>query len=110
MRFSKILFPVAFSMRSHAAVPHVRAMAEQFRASVTLLHVMDRPPAWPDASNSGDYPPLNVPRMLQNASDHLAVFAAADFPSTEVTRLVDEGDPGAKIAEIAQAREIDLIM
>jgi len=85
-------------------------MAEQFRASVTLLHVMDRPPAWPDASNSGDYPPLNVPRMLQNASDHLAVFAAADFPSTEVTRLVEEGDPGAKIAEIAQAREIDLIM
>ena len=44
MRFRNILFPVDFSARSHAAVPHVRAMAEHFGASVTLLHVVQGPP------------------------------------------------------------------
>jgi len=110
MKFSKILFPVDFSIRSHAAVPHVRTMAEQFNASVTLLHVMERPPAWPDATNGGDYPPLDVPRMMEYANEHLSVFAAAELPSADVARLVEEGDPGSMIAEVATARSVDLIM
>lgn len=110
MKFSNILFPVDFSAGSHAAVAHVKAMAAHFRAPVTLLHVMTPPQVWPDATGGGYYPPFDVSQMLQYAGEHLAAFAAAEFPSGDVIRLVEEGEPGETIGKIAEARGVDLIM
>lgn len=115
MRFRNILFPVDFSARSHAAVPHVRAMAEHFGASVTLLHVVEGPASWAAASDGGFFVEFDLPRMLNDADERLAAFAAVDFPasspnSTSVTRMVEQGDPGTAIAELAQAWHSDLIM
>ena len=115
MRFHNILFPVDFSARSHAAVPHVRAMAEHFGASVTLLHVVEGPAAWAAANDGGYFVEFDVPRLMKEADERLAAFAAVDFPasspnSAAVTRLVELGDPGSSVAELAKAWHSDLIM
>ena len=39
-----ILFPFDFSAAGTAAIPYVRALADQFHARVTILSVV--PPAW----------------------------------------------------------------
>lgn len=115
MRFHNILFPVDFSARSHAAVPHVRAMAEHFGASVTLLHVVEGPAAWAAANDGGYFVEFDLPRLMKEADERLAAFAAVDFPasspnSAAVTRLVELGDPGSSVAELAKAWHTDLIM
>ena len=115
MRFHNILFPVDFSARSHAAVPHVRAMAEHFGASVTLLHVVEGPAAWAAANDGGYFVEFDLPRLMKEADERLAAFAAVDFPasspnSAAVTRLVEQGDPGSSVAELAKAWHTDLIM
>jgi nucleotide-binding universal stress UspA family protein len=43
--FRRILFPADFSARSAAAVPSVQAMAKRFGSDLTVLHVVDLPPA-----------------------------------------------------------------
>ena len=72
MRFHNILFPVDFSARSHAAVPHVRAMAEHFGASVTLLHVVEGPAAWAAANDGGYFVEFDLPRLMKEADERLA--------------------------------------
>jgi nucleotide-binding universal stress UspA family protein len=71
---------------------------------------MEIPIAWPDSLGTGDYPTLDVPQLLKSAADHLAKFAATEFPDLRVTQLVEEGEPGYTIAEIAKKRGVDLIM
>ncbi|MCU1325994.1 MAG: UspA domain protein [Bryobacterales bacterium] len=110
MKFSSILFPVDFSVRSHAAVPHVRSMAARFNASITLLHVMPLPIPWPEATLPGDYQPIDIPAIRRSAEAHLEAFAQAEFPDIPLTELVEEGDPGYTIAEVAKSRGINLIM
>lgn len=110
MRFHNILFPVDFSARSHAAVPHVRAMADHFGATVTLLHVVEGPAAWAAANDGGYFVEFDLPRLMKEADDRLAAFAAVDFPTGAVTRMVEQGDPGSSVAELAKAWHTDLIM
>ncbi|HXJ44814.1 MAG TPA: universal stress protein [Bryobacteraceae bacterium] len=110
MGFRNILFPVDFSERSHAAVPHVKAMAERFCAAVTLLHVVEGPAAWAIANDGGYYVEFDMPRLLKEMDERLAAFAAVDFPSGAVTRMVETGDPGTSIAQLAKTWGTDLIM
>ncbi len=110
MRFRNILFPVDFSARSHAAVPHVRAMAEHFGASVTLLHVVEGPAAWASANDGGYFIEFDLPQLMKEADERLAAFAAVDFPTGAVTRMVEQGDPGSSITELAKTWNADLIM
>lgn len=110
MRFRNILFPVDFSDRSHAAVPHVKAMARRYGASITLLHVVEGPAAWAVANDGGYFVEFDLPRLMKEMDERLAAFAAVDFPSGAVTRLVEKGDPGTSIAELAKTWGTDLIM
>lgn len=110
MRFRNILFPVDFSSRCHAAVPHVKAMAQRFGASVTLLHVVEGVAPWAAAGDGGLYFDFDMPRLIHDMEDRLAAFATAEFPGNPVLRVVEEGDPGAMIAELARAWGTDLIM
>lgn len=110
MKFRNILFPVDFSVRSHAAVPHVRAMANHFGASVTLLHVVEGPSTWAAGSDGGYFVEFDMPRLMKDSDDRLAAFAAADFPAGAVARMVEQGDPGSSIADLSKAWGTDLIM
>src|ERR1700722_6737490 len=96
MSFRHILFPVDFSTRCYGAVPFVRAFAARFKAAVTLVHVIEATP--------------DTPGLEEEAEQQLATFAAEEFLGTPVTRMIEEGDAGACISELAHAWNADLIM
>jgi nucleotide-binding universal stress UspA family protein len=110
MVFERILFPVDFSERSRAIVPHVRAACERFKASLTLLHFVHLPPlayGSPDAPVVFDFP---TDELGIAADKNLAEFAATAFPGISVKTVVDLGDPGLGISAYAREHKMDLIM
>lgn len=103
-----ILFPLDFSAAGTAAIPYVRALANQFHAKVTVLSVV--PPAW--VSPPGLIPPPagSNPAALQSAlQEHLdkLVIDGLEAPLARVTAL---GDPALKIAEFTRDNAVDLVM
>lgn len=110
MPFKNILFPVDFSDRSRAVAPHVLAVCRRFNASLTLLHLIEVPVmayGVPDAPVTFDFP---LDEIKASAEQKLIQFAATAFPGVAVKTVVDEGDPGSCIAELAHIWQIDLIM
>jgi nucleotide-binding universal stress UspA family protein len=110
MPFKNILFPVDFSERSQAIVPYVRAACRQFNASLTLLHLIEIPVmayGVPDAPVTFDFP---VEEIKATAEQKLKEFAATAFPEVSARIVVEEGDAGSCIAELARTWQVDLIM
>ncbi len=109
MGFRHILFPVDFSKRCYGAVPFVKAFASRYKASVTLVHVVEPPPAWasPDIGYTVEF---DLPGMRDEAEQKLAQFAMEQFPNMSVTRMVEQGDPGRCISDLAHCWNADLIM
>jgi nucleotide-binding universal stress UspA family protein len=110
MQIANILFPVDFSDRSRAIVPHVRAMASRFHAAVTLLHLVELPSVTygsPEAPVMIDYP---YEEIKESAEQRLHLMAEEDFPGIPVSVAADQGDPGSCIAELARMWKMDLIM
>jgi nucleotide-binding universal stress UspA family protein len=103
-----ILFPLDFSAAGTAAIPYLRALANQLHAKVTVLSVV--PPAW--VSPPGLIPPpvASDPVALQDALQaHLDKLAMEGLESSP-TRLTAVGDPAAKIAEFTRDNSVDLVM
>jgi nucleotide-binding universal stress UspA family protein len=110
MSFEKILFPVDFSERSHAIIPHVKAACERFKSALTLLHVVHVPMMAYGGMDSPivfDYP---LDEMMDGAEKSLREFAAASFPGISVNNVVQEGDPALCIADLSKVWQSDLIM
>lgn len=108
-RFQTILFPVDFSERCLAVSPAVAAYARQFRARVTLLHVLNLPPgAYQDW-----YAYLNlVDRQSVQAEveRNLHRFLVEQFAGVEVRRELADGDPAAAIVKYVHDEGADLVM
>jgi nucleotide-binding universal stress UspA family protein len=108
---NRLLVPVDFSERSAAAARYAKTFGSHFHSQMTLLHVL--PPA--------HYPA--VPLMEAGATMRDALFAARasevqkeldsflaeEFPDTDVTRIVLEGDPAPTIVDYAHSEKVDLI-
>ena len=109
MGFRHILFPVDFSPRCYGAVPFVKAFAARYRAAVTLVHVVEPLPAWVGA-DGGYAVDLESSSIKDDAERKLAAFAMDQFPHLSVTRMVEEGDPGRCISDLAHCWNADLIM
>jgi nucleotide-binding universal stress UspA family protein len=110
MLFTNILFPVDFSERSRAIVPHVQAVRDRFNSALSLLNLIEVPAAaygGMEAPVMFDFP---IDEMKQRANRELHRFAEAAFPGLPVNVVVDEGDPGSCVAELARAWNTDLIM
>jgi len=110
MPFKNILFPVDFSERSHAVVPHVQVACKRFGSSLTLVHYFEVPSMSyiaPEAPLVFDFP---ADEIRASAEQKLSQFAADEFPGLPVNKIVEEGDPGSCIADLAKTRLIDLIM
>lgn len=97
--FSKILFPVDFSKRCEGAAHAVRAMATQFQAEVTALHVVEV------ASANSVYEIL-----VAQAREKMDTLVARDLSGCVVVPYFEHGDPSQIILSYARNGHFDLIM
>lgn len=103
-----ILFPLDFSAAGVAAIPYVRALANQFHAQVTLLSVV--PPAWIAPPGLIVSPIGSDPEALESALEtHLAKLSIEGLESSPARRTA-VGDPAVKIAEFTRDNGVDLVM
>jgi nucleotide-binding universal stress UspA family protein len=109
--FSRILFPVDFSARCAAAVPSVQTMAKRFGSAVTVMHIVDLPPA-------GIAPPeavawatlVGANRLREQGTIALEHFISQHFPGMPITAETAEGDAASMIVDYANHTGADLIM
>ena len=110
--FKRILFPVDFSERCAAAVPSVQAMLKRFGSELTILHVVDLPPAVgiapPEAAAWATL--IGADQLRQNGKIALERFIAHQFPGAPVRAESFEGDPATAIVDYAKDHQVDLIM
>src|SRR5579862_6915372 len=110
--FHHILFPADFSEQSKAFRVFVCLVARQFKAKLTLLHVVPMP--------VGIYADMGavVPPMtdLEETTGRMAEVLEEFFPTQDeagiasVTREVMLGDPAVTIADYARTHDADLVM
>jgi len=110
--FRSILFPVDFSARSAAAVSAVQAMARRFGSELTVLHVVDLPPAVgiapPEAAAWATL--IGADQLRSNGKAALDRFIAHQFSPLLVKKELAEGDPATIIVDYARENGADLIM
>jgi nucleotide-binding universal stress UspA family protein len=98
-QLKRILFPVDFSDRSRGAAPYAEEFAAHFDAELILLHVVQPP----------DYnTPISDSHRVQ--SEGFDKFFGHRLHRLHVKRLIEHGDPAAKIVELAGIHQADLII
>lgn len=109
--FRRILFPVDFSARSSAVVPAVQAMALRFGSELTVLHVVDLPPAGIAPPEAAAWATLvGADRLRQQGQIALQNFIHREFAGVQVKAESAEGDAATLIGDYARENETDLIM
>jgi len=109
--FRRILFPVDFSARSAAVVPSVQAMVKRFGSELTVLHVVDLPPAGIAPPEAAAWATLiGADRLRQQGEIALERFIDREFPGIPVKAESSEGDPATMIVDYARENAVDLIM
>jgi len=112
IRFKRILFPVDFSARCAAVVPSVQAMAQRFGSEVTVLHVVDLPPAVgiapPEAAAWATL--IGAEQLRLRGRTALDQFVGREFRGLPVEAISEEGDPATLIVDYAREQQADLIM
>lgn len=98
--FGKILLPVDLTDSHDKVLPYVALLGSEFSSQVTVLHVI------PDheAESTGD--PRAVRRAIQRALEKTVAPRLEPFVGEFV---VEHGEPGETIVEVARERGIDLI-
>lgn len=111
VRLRTILLPVDFSKFGEKAISYASAFAEQFGASVHLVHVVE-PVVYPEnyLVTSAGADDVNA-ALLQTAEQRLERLAAERFSQgIEVERSVRMGRPFIEITEAARECQADLII
>ena len=104
--FKRILVPVDLSGRNQRAVETAGELAQQHRARVTLLHVIQQIPDVATSELRGFYRRLERASVqkLERLADRLA---ARDLP---VDVAVCIGEPAREIVRTAAKKKVDLIV
>ncbi len=109
--FPRILFPVDFSPQSHAAAPFVKALASRYHSDITLLHVVEVPPAWYGASGEAAFGAwVDTPELAEARRNELATFRTEELSDVSVQPCVQTGDAATIIARVAHQKHVSLIM
>lgn len=107
--FQKILFPIDLSDTCTAAVPWVEMMANKFKAEVTLLNVLELPPAY--FSDWYGYAAVIDTDAIRDARiNEVSSYLTDRFQGLTVHRHVVEGEAAQMICHYAKEHAIDLIM
>jgi len=107
--FQKILFPVDLSDSCTAAVPWIEMMAKRFQAQVTLLHVLEMPPAY-FSDWYGYAAVIDMSAVRDSRINEVNAYLAEKFQGLTVQRQVVEGDAAKVISQYANEHGMDLIM
>jgi nucleotide-binding universal stress UspA family protein len=110
--FSSVLFPTDFSEQSKAFRPFVQLVARQFKARLTVLHVVPMPTA-DYGGLAGTFPSMTDFSVAEERLGALLedFFSDKDAEgSAGVEREVLLGDPAVMIADYARSRGAGLIM
>lgn len=106
----QILVPVDFSEHSRKSLRYARPFAEQFGASLLLLHVIE-PLAFPGEFGYAPIEPVNLDQQrMDNARQQLKKVAeelAATVPVESVVRL---GRAWKEIVDTARVKETDMLI
>lgn len=110
LRVKSILVPIDFSPPSKKALAYAVAAARQFKAKLTLLHVIE-PVATPDFAASFPLAMENDELMAAAKKQLEGVVKAARIPPGSVEKiLVRFGRSYHEIAGAARTRKVDLII
>lgn len=105
---NNILFPVSFSPSCVAMAAYVRRAADLCHAKVSLIHVFD-----PASYNGFELYVRSSPEIGEEhrdiARDRLNSFLTDQFPASDCSRILAEGDAAAEIAAAARTG-FDLII
>jgi nucleotide-binding universal stress UspA family protein len=103
-----ILFPIDFSAAGMAAIPYIRALANQLHAKVTILSIV--PPTWVAPPGLIVSPAGSDPEVLQNTLQAQLDELVIGGLESEPARITALGDPAMKIAEFTRDNAVDLVM
>ncbi|HLG96122.1 MAG TPA: universal stress protein [Bryobacteraceae bacterium] len=107
--FEKILFPVDMSDNCTATAPYVEALAKKFNAELTLLHILEIPPAY--FTDWYGYMSLVDTQAIRDARQgEFDQYLKGRFAGLRVGRVLEEGDPSRIIIKYAEDHATDLIM
>jgi nucleotide-binding universal stress UspA family protein len=109
---AKILLPVDFSGRCRGAARYAEALANRFDAEILMLHVLPPPQYEFSVLEAGESAlrELYAAQSAQAKKDLESHLSAELVGGLKVRRLLLEGDPARKIAEIAGSERVDLIV
>src|SRR5437867_6175806 len=106
----QILVPSDFSEASEAAVKYGRAFAQQFAASLHVLHVMEDPFIYAPTSEGYVVPPHFYEEIEHGAQDRLnKVLTDAEREKFRAQLVIKKGSPFVEIIRYAREQDIDLI-
>lgn len=109
IQLKNILVPTDFSSVSVKALAYGVALARQFNANLSLLHVIVPMPPYTGAETI----PIVVDdtQLTAEAEQRLTELAARHVPSdVAVTALVRQGSTEREIADFAKANDVDLVI
>jgi universal stress protein A len=111
LRIKRILAPTDFSDYSKKALHYAVRFAEQFGATLTVLHVVE--PVIPTTDGFGAFqvPAIDVGVLQKNAAASLASLVGDEVDElVPVKTLVRCGPPSQEIVSVAKDEDIDLII
>lgn len=113
MKIRSILLPTDFSECGNYALSYAAALARQFGASITCLHVIE--PMVPTVGYSG----MTEPLPLADITDQLEDSAERELPKIaereecaglDVEEIIVHGEAASEITRVAKEKNVDLIV
>jgi nucleotide-binding universal stress UspA family protein len=109
LNLKHILFPVDLSEQCATVAPFVEAWATQFGARVTLLNVLEMPPAY-YADSAAVIASVDIESLLEARRKCLETFASQSFRVVRDQRIVQMGLTATTILDFVAREGVDLIM